>query len=342
MDDGSHGGILAQVLIVSMPRSGSTWLARVLGAADDVALCEEPDNHWKVPFAFRAKRSLPGRFHPHLAPDARPADYTELWRSAFGRGRQGTSRYTTRERMSERAAVAAFRVFDRGPDDKRSRVAFLRRMQPGPLPWNLALAERLAIPRRVRGHASHAIVKSVYASLSAEWIATQLAVAVIVLLRDPYAVISSWAERGWLGAPGDDMLGEIDDETREALERTLDMPIAPPGSSSVFVRAAYFYVLCLRQLLDAAERHPEWQVVQHQSLIADPQTAIKQLADNVGLPWSPASTAAIAAFDRPGRGFEPARTRDQLNEGWRGRLTPDQIGEIRTVLERTGTDARLA
>jgi hypothetical protein len=328
---------MTRVLLVGLPRSGTTWLANVLTAAEGSALNNEPDNHWMFPFAFRAKRGLPGRFHPLLDPEAEPTKYEELWRQAFGLGNGTATGFSTRERARERVAMRLLRLFDRGSDAERSRKAFMRHMHPGLLPPHLALAEMLAVPRRPACSEPHILVKSVYASLSVEWIAARLPVRVIVLLRSAFNVLSSWKERGWLGEPGDDMLDEVDRATQHELSRSSGIPIPPAGQASTLARAAYFFALVTSHLADAARRHPDWQVVSHERLSADHER-IRELALSAGLPWSGASDAAIESMNRPGAGFDTSRVSSQVQDTWRDRLGPAQTREIRSVLREVGID----
>ena len=74
--------------------------------------------------------------------------------------------------------------------------------------------------------------------LAAEWVAEQLDAAVVVVVRDPLAVLSSWAQLGWLGRTGHDMLDGLDPRAAaagaEAVGVLFRLPAhgrlsAPPG-----------------------------------------------------------------------------------------------------------------
>lgn len=76
--------MLNRILIVGIPRSGTTWVGHVLAQGDDATFLNEPDNHLTFPYALRAKRGLPGGFHPALPPEAEAAAYELLWQRALG------------------------------------------------------------------------------------------------------------------------------------------------------------------------------------------------------------------------------------------------------------------
>jgi hypothetical protein len=65
------------ILVVGIPRSGTTWLARTIASHPLVRYVHEPDNHHHAPFATKAKRGL-GAF-PDLPVDARHRRFEELW-----------------------------------------------------------------------------------------------------------------------------------------------------------------------------------------------------------------------------------------------------------------------
>src|SRR3954447_17188165 len=70
-----------RVLLVGLPRSGTTWTTATLKRTEGVVDIQEPDNHAHTPCAMRAKRGL-GTF-PYLeAGDEAPA-YERLWQLAF-------------------------------------------------------------------------------------------------------------------------------------------------------------------------------------------------------------------------------------------------------------------
>lgn len=73
-----------RVLVAGIPRSGTTWVGRVLGQADGACYVHEPDNHLVRPEAWWAKRRL-GAF-PRLLPGQPAPDYERLFRVAFAGG----------------------------------------------------------------------------------------------------------------------------------------------------------------------------------------------------------------------------------------------------------------
>lgn len=142
-------------LIIGIPRSGTSWTLRVLGAATGVAKVNEPDNETIMPYPVRAKRAL-GRF-PLLAPGTRAPAYERLWAEAF------SGRYPRRTELARRAQQR----------------------------WNVCVPTA-ATPLRIRPARGPVVVKSVLAPLCADWLCECFSPRVLVVLRDPVEVAASW------------------------------------------------------------------------------------------------------------------------------------------------------
>ena len=212
------------VLVVGVPRSGTTWVAETLATAAAGRYLEEPDNHFRFAFAFRAKHRLGSREYPYPAERANAPgidDYDALWRSAFSR--EPAARAWHRRRRFANAVV------DRA-DSRRVSAALARSSIRDP---DLVLADRIAVPERSAG-GGPLVVKSVYAALAAEWIASRHDVRVVAVLRNPLNVVSSWVALDWLPPSGPDALSTLDPAMAEELA---DRYEAPPPARSTLARA---------------------------------------------------------------------------------------------------------
>jgi hypothetical protein len=312
---------MSRVLIAGVPRSGTTWIARMLASTEGTTLLFEPDNHQMYPFAFKAKRALRGGYYPLPAPSADTSTYEELWRNAFGAG--GSSFSATE---SVRRAVA-HRLLRSGRDE-RIRRAFTSAER---IAGRLRLAEALAIPERPQQLSGDLLVKSVYAPLALEWVADLVDAKVVIVLRDLRNIVSSWAELGWLASPEEDELAASDPEVHEAMRLQFGVPPLASTTSPIG-RLTWLLGLYTLALEGAARRHPDWHVVRHEEIASHLPHSLQALAGELGLRWTEKAETAIAAATRPGRGFEIGRLPETLRDAWRKRLTQEQIAEVDAVL----------
>jgi hypothetical protein len=315
-----------RILVVGVPRSGSTWVVRMLGRAKDTCLIHEPDNPFNAPFAIRAGRDLPGRLFPVLEPGDDAPDYETLWLEAFGsRGAEFTDDERARRAEASRLLEAA------GEEAVARAFAGFGELAP-----QLRAAEELAVPDRPSRAAENVIVKSVYAPLAAEWVATRTEAMPVLITRDPRNVVSSWLDLGWIEPAADDpfeppAMTLHGAGVQDAVCARLGAPPAPAARSRI-ERLAWFVALMNRALEQIATRHPEWPLVRHEALCADPAAGLRELAERLELEWTDEATAAVAEANTPGEGYATNRVADQLPEVWRARLTSGQIEAVEAQL----------
>jgi Sulfotransferase family len=303
-----------RILVIGPPRSGTTWVEQVLGRAASARVVHEPDNETCRPFALRAKTSL-GRF-PVLAPgDPAPGAYHDLWSRAFeGIGRAATARWLTAKALLRTADADLDAAFDQGHNRFSARLRLVSALACLPPP---ALPERPGDPP--------VLVKSVHASLAAEWIAERWQPRVVVVLRNPLNVVASHVALGW-GPSGLDY-----PFLHRGLARLPWVPAVQPAGSPLSRLAWQIGVFC--SALEAAlQRHPGWLVVSHEELCRDPAGGFKTLCAGLGLPWSEDAANFLAASDRPGRGLETRRVAADQPTNWTRHLTPEQVEEVVGVL----------
>jgi hypothetical protein len=292
-----------RVLVAGLPRSGTTWVAEVLGRTAGARYLHEPDNHLVRPDAWWAKRFLGG--YPDLRPgvpagpdggaQADAAQYRHLWAVAFEGGPRTSARYAG-AKILQRAGAP--RVSGRLASRQRSRPA------PGPL-----------------------VVKSVHCARSLEWVADAFSPAVVLVERNPFGVIASWRKLGW-----DDFL----DNDRAALQHSATVlgVDPPPAGASWLERAAWHYGLLSSHTQQARRRHPDWIVVRHERLCAGPETAFRRLCADLGLRFTADTARYLAATNRPGDGYSTNRLWREQVDGGRTRLTPTERALVSAVLDR--------
>lgn len=308
------------VFVVGLPRSGSTWVSKTLGLTAGTYWLKEPDNEVNDPFAARAKRSM-GRY-PVVAPgDPAPADFEQLWASAFEK------RYPVRPlpRLARRTRLRAARRVLKGFPRTKPRIPYpSHEMEPT---LRYRLAGMLSTPRVPPQGATSVVVKSVLAAMAAEWIYDQWHPRVAVVLRHPFNVVASWLE---LKYPVTDLAANP--LVRERYLTRLNIPLLEPNASRLSRTAWEIAVLtCILQ--DAAARHPEWHVVVHDDVCIYPRTRLQSLAHDLGLEWSKRAEGYLESSDRAGKGYKTRRVAsDQLGR-WRRRLSAEQIDEIQSVFE---------
>jgi hypothetical protein len=297
-----------RILVLGTARSGTRWLATAMGHAEGARVVKEPDNIDADPTGSGVSRLGFGPY-PLLEPSDVAPQFRALWDLAF------SARVPNKPGFKRTAARAALRL------PASVREPLLRR----------SAQAMSALP----GRAPHVVVKSIYAQFCLDWLVERYDPRVVVIERHPLNVVSSWAE---LGVHGFDLL-----ERPLIRERYLEpLGIAVPGPrASALETAAACVGLLTSVLRDQVRRHPEWLVVTHESLCADPQARIREVCERVGPTWTEEATRFLAESNRPGEGFSNVRVTSEQPNRWRGRLSDLQVEEVQAVLDRFPSRGRV-
>jgi hypothetical protein len=294
------------VLIVGLPRSGTTWTESVLGTAVDTSIVSEPDNEKLSAPAIWAKRSL-GRFPVMFAGDEAPA-YRRLWRWALSGAPTGRS-LRAAQRLVERSDPDAVEQLVKGRPSPELRMAGILGSRPGfgEVPGVL-------------------VAKSVHACLAIDWIVTKFDLDVLVVLRHPANVMSSWLE---LDLPDRDRDLGGHKRVRQRFLDEWDVPL--PGVGSV-ERAAWQLGLLTAALEEFANARTDWVVRTHEQICSDPDSEFRSLFLELGLTWGPTTSALLELGDKPGSGFTLNRKYSELADSWRTRLDQEVVDILGRVL----------
>ena len=305
-----------RLLIVGVPRSGTSWLGRALAMTTDASYVHEPDHERYVIAAMHAKRRL-GLF-PVLSPGDRAPSYRRLWERAFrDQVKARTLAYRMAARLFWKASEPEFEAaldYPRPSRSLRLRAAgFLGSRSP-----------------RDGAEKPLVIVKSAHAAFSVEWIAQEMDPTVIVVARHPLNTLASWIELGIRECT-------LELETFPRVRERLLIPLgidAPSRNVSPLTRAAWNLGLLASCLQASVDRHPGWHVVSHESLVADPLGGYRALCGDLGLGWTTSIEEFLEQSDRPGTGFETHRVAAQLTDRWRRVFSDAQAKEVTGVLSQ--------
>ena len=298
------------IVIVGLPRSGTTWSIRVLGAGTGCRRVLEPDNEDHNPAAIQAKKRL-GRY-PLLAPGDKNDGYRQLWEWILNGAYEGTRARRARQLLAKGGSE---RIFEGKPDVMAWAAGVVAR---GPNP---------ATPPPDGVPPERVITKSIHAQLSLEWVTSEFDVDTLVLLRHPANVLASWMAVNLKDSRNSTL------ETRPEIRKRYIEPwgVPLPGPDPI-ERMSWRIGLLIAALEDAVRRNPSWQVRVHEDLCVDPTVKFRALYDSFDLPWTEATESFLHENDRPGDGFMTRRVASDLPQAWQQKLDDTQVATLRRVL----------
>ena len=196
---------------------------------------------------------------------------------------------------------------------------------------------------RLRG--ARPLLKDPFALFSAEWLQGKYDANVVVTVRNPIAFVGSIKRLNWQfkfktllgqGPLMRDWLHPFESEMRRC--RDSDVDVVEQGI--VLWNALHHAIAELR------DRHPDWSVVRHEDLAADPQVGFEALYRSCALGWDPGVAEKVRAFSTADTGKElpmwkhgsVKRDSKRATETWKVRLADDEVERVRAG---TGEVAKL-
>jgi Sulfotransferase domain len=289
------------ILVTGMFRSGTTWVGRILAASGEVGYIDEPFN----------------RSATHGGSIRFPVDHWYTYVTAEN------------ERRFLPALVPALR-FEYPLARQLTRCRNRTHLRETLRSWR----------GYVRSRGQRPLIKDPNAVFSAEWFMRRLGSDVVVVVREPVAVVGSWKRLGWSfdftnlleqAALMRDWLGRFEPQMSAARQA----PWGLVDSVALLWHVIYAVV--------ADERFPQVHLVRHEDLSRDPLGEYAKLYDTLGLTFTDTVAEAVLASSS---GENPAETRiekpfdtvldSKANlENWRYRLADDEIARIRQLTQET-------
>jgi hypothetical protein len=290
------------ILVTGIARAGTTWVGRVLCAGNGAGYVNEPFNMATSPGTMRV-----------------PVDH---WYSQVTAANEA-------EILPALEPLLRFE-YPLGRELRRCRT------------YNDMLHTLRWWRSFVRSRGRRPLVKEPHAVFSAEWFARRLGSDVVVTVRHPAAVVSSWKRLEWdfdfrnlLAQPAlvRDLLGPFRADMEHALEPSLDL----------VDRVALLWHVVYRTVADYRNRFPGFHIVRQEDLSREPAEGYRALYAALGLPLTREAEIAIAAASSAANPKEttvekPHETRldSRANlTSWKRRLSDDEVDRIRNATEET-------
>lgn len=289
-----------RILVSGPARSGTTWIGEAIAAATGSTYVDEPDHPIRDPLSWASSKGLGN--YPFVAAGERRRDYELLFDVAFAGGWQWPRRPRVRNLLAQSGVV------------KRQVVP------------RAAAVHRRLWPRQPR-----VVVKSVFGANSVEWIAERYRPLVVLTRRNILNVVASFKSQRWNIVPGKHGLPSAEQLERLFPDATAVTPFPEPKTPAAIAWWVAAHMLAQDRLL---ERHPDWVLARHDDICRAPADRYAEILAALDLPW----TRGIAEYlvesdtDSIGDHFTRRHTQDQP-DNWRRRLTPEDVEDVRRVLE---------
>jgi|GEM_PF-3946915 len=289
----THASARRPVLLLCLPRSGSTWTANVLSRASGVRYISEPADSYRWPAALWAKFGLAEYPTPDEALSSKR--FQNLWETVLDR-----PSYFDMARFSAKLL----------PQIPPSLIR--RAVRPRQTIGNTRSVRTHSAPLRKQPRSSERLlIKEVTISFCGGLIADWLGADVLVIRRDPKKVAASWQKMSFPPEP-------VHQQPWVAQQIIQPLAIAKPSLESNAERLAWTIGLLDLALMREAEAR-RWPVVTHEQLAANPADEFQKVAQTLNLqPTEEMWRFLNNSGSSEGSGFSTSRTAEQIRDSSRG------------------------
>ncbi len=301
------------VLVTGLPRSGTSFVGKMLAAGRQLVYVNEPMN----------PRHPPGRSPGKLAADVESyfqyvcPENEDRWLEPF-RATAGL-RYRLGEELRRNHGVV-----------------------------DVARAARdVAAFTYGRWRGRRALLDDPYAVMSVAWFTDRLDADVLVLVRDPVAVVGSWRALRWTVDPAELLSQPL--LVRDHLEPFRDDMERLAGSDDWLETTCLLWRTTYRTVHRAARDRPCVLIRRYEDLARDPLAGFADLYRRLDLTWSPAVHAAVRTGTTPVQAskrpfvwtlrgglrrtaYQPMDSRSTLDT-YRRRLSPEEVDRVLHLTE---------
>jgi hypothetical protein len=197
------------------------------------------------------------------------------------------------------------------------------------------MSESRPLIRRVPFWPARLLVKEVNCPLALEWLSETFGFRIVSTIRHPCGFVSSGLrllKQGYTFVTLEPLLaqralvGTYFAEDYDWLSQ-LDTPLA---------RLAGWYGMVYKVLADQFPRHPDWILVQHEAFCRNPKAQFSRLFQALALRFSGRVERFLTATSHTDDGnlYSVYRNSAQEPDKWKHELTPAQIDEVASIIER--------
>lgn len=316
------------ILVCGVPRSGTTWIGKILSQADGITYYHEPDNEHHNLLGYIHKQNV--RRFPYLTKDDPKNGMFEIYKKVL----QGKymSGYTKSNLLIKKLLDINLDNVEEEIETKSQALNAAHDPSYAP-PIKNQVQKKVAdslyslLTRLQQENLSdrRVLVKSVHCILALPYLEKFFKQDTVLVLRHPANIVSSHMK---LGNPDirraifkqEPLVQDYFTDYKEELD-ALEHPLEKAGAQV----AAFYHVLNQHQ--DASRF--DWITIKHEDFCLEPAARFKNLFDQLDLDWSEDVQQKISELNKDGDGYAYKRVAEKQIDKWKRRLAQDQIKHIK-------------
>ncbi|MGQ4647677.1 sulfotransferase [Lyngbya aestuarii] len=179
------------------------------------------------------------------------------------------------------------------------------------------------------------MVKDVHSCMALEWINHNLAPITVIVIRHPCAVAASWFR---LQGKNDNSLQQLLIQPRLLNDYLKPFEPVLKNAKDFWQKMGAFWGGTYYVMLQQWRKHPDWILLQHESLCLDPIGNYRKLFAQLNLNWTTKTEQLLdySTKQDSGQPYQPQRRSSREPDKWKNELEPEQIEKIRQFVKPFG------
>jgi len=314
---------MKRILVCGLPRSGSTWISKVLSFNSFVKYLHEPDNERQNLLSFVYKSNLP-RF-PHLIASDNSPKYKTLFQKAYeGYYMQPYGKISNiiRDLFGLTVDELEQRIKENNELEAHEQTAGIREYLIN-ITIQIASYSKKILSFQSKNY-DVILLKSVHCQLALEFLMTHIAIdKVLVIFRHPASIVASHLRMDnndiWRPFLSQNRLLH---ETLADFESDIQKLGTPLEKAGAKIGAVYY-------VLENQKEKLGFDVTMYESLCRDKISGFKQLYQQLDLQWNKQVEDYIRELDTSGEGYSVKRIAERQINKWQEELSKEQIKAIK-------------
>lgn len=280
------------ILVTGIPRSGSTWLGKMLSLASNVQYLHEP-------------------FHPNRKLQASPLkDFFPYLKGEDSKDKiEGLYNY-----MQDVLSYRVPGLYDSGDKRNARKIRWIYQPMAG-------------FYHRTAHHIP--LQKDPPALLAAEWLEKYFNSRVVLVVRHPAAFVASLNKTNWPRFGMNTFLSQEDLMTDLLSGFKTELEEDVKENTSVLQNQVLFWRIMHHVIHVYKEQHPSWIVVRHEDVSNDPVNMFKELYEQLDLNFSKKVLHTIEEATSAQNESRLTRDSKKNAQAWKRLLSDDEIHKIK-------------
>lgn len=182
------------------------------------------------------------------------------------------------------------------------------------------------------------MIKDVHTTMALDWIAQQINPIIVIIMRHPCAVALSWFRLSSRVPDLEPNLDKFLQQPKLMADYLAPFESVMRNARSFWQKTGALWGASYYVMLEQQKQHPDWIVIQHETLCQDPRQQYRELFDKLNLHWTPTTDYLLnlSTNNNSDDPWLPVRISSREHNKWQKELERSQINQVKEFVQPFG------